>query len=276
MVVRPDNLSDSSMLFWSFSRSFGRGTWKRPGFRRTIRAMEPSESDSAAKERIRLFLLADQALFRASLGRLLTLEPDFELVGECATGNGAMGMLTESAADIALLEMDSDAGNPGEFMLRAARSGYAGKFLVIAGNLDARNSARALKLGASGIFLKSDSAGRLMHAIRELANGEMWIDPQVIRTMADRFPMEEERFDADGLSEREQKVLLGILGGLSNRKIGEDLKLSESSVKAVVQQLFDKTGVRTRSQLVRIAISRSIHALPPPVQFAHEQRSHSE
>lgn len=234
--------------------------------------MELCDPQSATKKRIRLFLLADQALFRASLGRLLSMEPDFELVGECATNNEALELLNASAADIAVLESDPETGQADHFMSAAARSGFPGRFFVITTRVDARDAARALKLGAAGIFLKSDSADRLVHAIRTVASGDMWIDPQVIRLLADRCPLDEEITDADGLSEREQRVLLGILGGLSNRRIGEDLKLSESSVKAVVQQLFEKTGVRTRSQLVRIAISRSLHSTshpgPHPVEFA--------
>lgn len=237
--------------------------------RRKIPGMEPID---AAKRRVRLFLLANQTLFRASLGRLLAQEPDFEFVGDASTDNGAVEQLRDAAADITLLEVESDVTSAVEFMTRATGSGYLGKFLIVASSLDASNSARAVRLGASGIFLKSDSAERLMHAIRALANGGMWIDPQVIRSMADRFPMEEQQFDAEGLSEREQKVLVGILGGLSNRKIGEDLKLSESSVKAVVQQLFEKTGVRTRSQLVRIAISRSLHCVAPVIPISRENR----
>ncbi len=227
--------------------------------------MESPDSQSAPKKRIRLLLLADQALFRASLGRFLALEPDFELAGECAMGAEAEEMLDRSAADVVLIEFEPEARHAGEFMSVAARSGFAGKFLVLTAVTNAFNSARALRLGASGVFLKSDSADRLIKAIRTVAEGEMWIDSRVVRQMAERYPPEEQRFDTDGLTEREQRVLLGILGGLSNRKIGEDLKISESSVKAVVQQLFDKTGVRTRSQLVRIAISRSLQAVTPAV-----------
>lgn len=228
--------------------------------------METSESRSAA-DRIRLFLIADQALFRASLGRLLSSVPDFDLVGESAADLAALELLRSSAADVALLELDSDSEQAREFMTAAAKSGYAGRFFVITAMLDARNAARAVQLGASGIFLKSDSADRLVHAVRMVANGEMWIDPRLIRLLADRYPLEPDHIDGEGLTERERRVLMGILGGLSNRKIGEDIKLSESSVKAVVQQLFDKTGVRTRSQLVRIAISHSLDSVVPMEAF---------
>ena len=56
------------------------------------------------------------------------------------------------------------------------------------------------------------------------------------------------------LSERERDVLKGVFAGLSNKEIGADLKISEASVKSALQQLFVKTGVRTRSQLVRVAL----------------------
>jgi DNA-binding NarL/FixJ family response regulator len=58
------------------------------------------------------------------------------------------------------------------------------------------------------------------------------------------------------LTQREQAVLKGVFEGLTNKEIGARLVISESSVKAVLQQLFEKTGVRTRSQLVRIALEK--------------------
>jgi len=191
---------------------------------------------------IRLVLVDDQALLRSSLSRIFASEPDFELVGECSTGTEAAELLRNAPADVALLNFDA-------FNSEVLRAEYHGKFLLIAGSANARQYAHALKLGASGIFLKSESVPRLLTAARAVAHGEVWIDPQVIQLLADRY---EEPGPA--LSEREQKVLEGIAAGLSNRKIGEGLSLSEGSVKAVVQQLFEKTGVRTRSQLVRIAL----------------------
>jgi DNA-binding NarL/FixJ family response regulator len=204
--------------------------------------METYEFRSTA-DRVRLFLLAGQALFRASLGRLLSSVPDFDLVGESAVDGAALELLRASAADVALLEFDPDTEQARQFMAEAVKSGYSGRFFIITAMLDARHSARVVQLGASGIFLKSDSADRLVNAVRIVANGEMWIDPRVIRLLADRYPLEPNDIDGEALTERERRVLMGILSGLSNRKIGEDIRLSESSVKAVVQQLFEKTGV---------------------------------
>ena len=69
----------------------------------------------------------------------------------------------------------------------------------------------------------------------------------------------EEQQSAELLTARERSVLKAVFEGLSNKEIGGRLQLSESSVKTVLQQLFDKTGVRTRSQLVRIALEKHSH-----------------
>lgn len=211
-----------------------------------------------------MFLLAEQTLFRASLGRLLALEPDFEVSGESAASREVLESLSGLEVDVVLLEYDPNAGHAQQSLSVARHYGLSGKLCVITASPEPRDWARMLTLGVSGIFMKSDSVDRLIRAIRIIASGEMWIDPAVIRTLADRYPGEVERIDANGLSEREQNVLAGIVGGLSNRKIGEGLKVSESSVKAVVQQLFQKTGVRTRSQLVRLAMTGLFRSAPLP------------
>jgi DNA-binding NarL/FixJ family response regulator len=88
--------------------------------------------------------------------------------------------------------------------------------------------------------------------------GEIWVDPRVIQLMADRVDQREEERVSPLLTEREQQVLRGIFEGLTNKEIGAQLGVTDGAVKATLQQLFQKTGVRTRSQLVRIALEGSL------------------
>ena len=219
-------------------------------------------NEPTQENRIRLVLLDDQALFRASLGRLLASEPGLEVVAECGNSAEALEILSASPVDIVLLDFDRATEGGDGFMSVARRNGYQGRFLIVAGAADARRSAIAIKLGASGIFLKSEPPDRLVQAITLVANGAVWLDQRTIRLLADqsvdRFPQPDNQRSANLLTDREQKVLLGILAGLTNKKIGENLGLSEGSVKASVQQLFYRTGVRTRSQLVRAALEGSL------------------
>ena len=86
----------------------------------------------------------------------------------------------------------------------------------------------------------------------------MWVDQRVIQLMADGVHQSRRAELRKLLTEREQEVLRGIFEGLTNKEIAAQLDVSESAVKATLQQLFQKTGVRTRSQLVRIALEASL------------------
>ena len=88
--------------------------------------------------------------------------------------------------------------------------------------------------------------------------GGMWVDQKVIQLMADGVRRGEEQSLRKLLTSREEDVLRGIFEGLTNKEIAAQLEVSESAVKATLQQLFQKTRVRTRSQLVRIALESSL------------------
>jgi two-component system nitrate/nitrite response regulator NarL len=219
---------------------------------------DQSIDEQPRRDRIRLILLDDHLLFRESLARLLAAEQDFELVAECTTPAEALNTLQGAAVDVILV----DIGIAKEFIPWVQKVRYPGKSLVIAREVDATGSAIVLKYGASGIFLASDSSSRLMQAIRLVASGEAWVDQKVLQLLADRFPHSEAKWQGD-FTERERTVLQGVVDGLSNRKIGDQIGVSESTIKATLQHLFKKSGVRTRSQLVRIALEGSTAAVSP-------------
>ena len=214
---------------------------------------------------IRLALLDDQALFRTSLARFLASVPGFEVAGECGNSEEALHVLGSAPVDIVLLDISHGAEAGGGFMSAARRHGYQGRFLIVTGVTDARTFARAIKSGASGIFLQSEAPDRLVQAITLVAKGAIWLDQRVIQLLVDGaaegLPRKTGASFGTLLSEREQKVLLGILNGLTNKRIGDHLQLSEGSVKALVQRLFVKTGVRKRSQLARAALEGSLGAV---------------
>jgi DNA-binding NarL/FixJ family response regulator len=209
-------------------------------------------------ERIRLLLVDDHILFRDGLSRLLALEPDLEVVGGCGTVAEALDIVGREPVDIVLLDYDLGEDHGSHFLSTARRAGFAGKVLMVTAGMTAKESSTALHLGASGIFLKHNSPGTLAKAVRLIMGGEIWVDPKVIQLMADRVDQREEESVSPLLTQREQQVLRGIFEGLANKEIGAQLGVSDGAVKATLQQLFQKTGVRTRSQLVRIALEGSL------------------
>jgi DNA-binding NarL/FixJ family response regulator len=211
---------------------------------------------------IQLLLVDDHILFRESLSRLLASEADFDVVGDCGTSSEACAIVERCAIDVILLDFDL-AGTPASQCIPALhRAGYEGQILMVTADMTADESSTALKLGASGVFLKQNSPSMLRQAIRLVAGGATWVDQRAMQLMARRADQPTETHGPELLTERAQRVLQGVFEGLANKEIGVRLGVSESAVKTTLQQLFRKTGVRTRSQLVRIALERSLATTP--------------
>ncbi len=208
------------------------------------------------RPKVRIVLVDDHALFREGLTRLLGVEPDFDIVGHCATVDEALEILSSRPVDLVLLDVDLGPQRGSEFMTRAHQVGFSGRVLVVTAGLTDAEAARFLREGAAGIFLKHDSPAVLVRSIRQVMDGEASVDHDILSgVLRMGAPPEEEEAKAT-LTEREREVLHGVLEGLANKEIAARLAVSESSVKAALQQLFHKTGVRTRSQLVRIALEQ--------------------
>lgn len=209
---------------------------------------------------IRLLIVDDHSLFREGLVRLLSAEPGFQVVGSCEHLKDAQAVLTREPVDMVLLDYDLETEQGSQFLEDAKRSGKTPKVLMVTAGMSSAGMMNVMELGASGIFLKHSPPSQLVEAIRRVAEGEMWLDPRAVKPVIDGATRSAEHSRLESLlSDREKAVLKGVLEGASNKAIAARMHLSESSVKAVLQQLFVKTGVRTRSQLVRIALEQHSH-----------------
>jgi DNA-binding NarL/FixJ family response regulator len=209
---------------------------------------------------IRLLIVDDHSLFREGLVRLLSSEPGFQVVGSCGHLRDALDVLDREPVDLVLLDFDLETEQGSNFLGKANRTGKSPKVLMVTAGMNSAGMMSVMEAGASGIFLKHSPPSQLSEAIRRVADGEMWLDPRAVKPVIQGATQNAEHRNLEFLlSDREKTVLKGVLEGASNKAISIALHLSESSVKAVLQQLFLKTGVRTRSQLVRIALERHSH-----------------
>src|ERR1700733_14614584 len=208
-------------------------------------------------QEVRILLVDDHSLFRDSLSRLLQTEPGFHIVGSCATIAEALPILAAEQPDIVLLDYDLGE-EQGSVALDEIRShGFKGRVLMVTAGMSDAATVRVLESGSEGIFLKHSSPAQLVEAIHRMVAGEPWLDPRAMRSLiAGATRKSEEQRTSQVLTTRERFVLQGVFEGLTNKEIAAQLQVSEGSIKAVMQQLFDKTGVRTRSQLVRIALEK--------------------
>jgi two-component system, NarL family, nitrate/nitrite response regulator NarL len=209
-----------------------------------------------AERTVQILLLDDHALFRESVGRLLSVESGFDLVAHCGTIEEALQILRRKPVDLVLLDFDLGQSDGREFLRLAKDQGFKGKVLVVTAGVDATVVPDLIRAGISGIFRKHDSAALLAQGIREVMAGKVWLDQQQLQSALAPDPASSSQNRHQRFTERERQVLSCVFEGLANKEIAGRLAVSEASVKSTLQQLFSKTGVRTRSQLVRIVLEQ--------------------
>jgi two-component system, NarL family, nitrate/nitrite response regulator NarL len=212
-------------------------------------------SETAAST-VHILLLDDHTLFRESAGRLLAAEPGFEVAAHCGTIGEALQILRRKAIDVVLLDFDLGESDGRQFLQLSKEQGFQGKVLVVTAGVDAGVAAELIRSGISGVFRKHDSAALLAQAIREVIAGKVWLNQEQLQTALKSGVALPRDARSRRFTEREQQVLSYVFEGLANKEIAARIGVSESSVKATLQQLFSKTGVRTRSQLVRIVLEQ--------------------
>ena len=207
---------------------------------------------------IKALLVDDHALFRESVSRVLAEQPDLR-IEHCASIREALQRLSQQQFDLVLLDHDLGAERASQFLPAARQAGFEGRVLVVTAWVSDTEARRLMRQGVGGIFLKEAPLSDLVESIRTVMAGGTWLDKSFSRTEE-----VEEKADTAAqpvFNDRQRKVLRFVLEGLSNKEIAWRLQISESYVKAILQSLFQKTGVRTRGQLVRVAFEQYEHQL---------------
>ena len=204
---------------------------------------------------INLLLVDDHAMFRQGLARVLEKESGFKVVGQFGSSAEALAALNESGATMVLLDVDLGHERALGFVLECRKKGFKGQVLVVTAGTSGQEAVQLVQAGVAGILHKHHSTEELCDTIRQVAAGDVYLEREyftslyrsVDRTRAQIRPL---------LTERDKIVLRFIFQGLSNRDIGARLKITESGVKSSLRQLFNKLGVRTRAQLVKVALEQ--------------------
>ena len=208
--------------------------------------------ERTAERTIRALLIDDHALFRESVATALARYPEFS-IDHCASIHQALDVLGQHQFDLVLLDHDLGAERASQFLPAARQAGFEGRVLVVTAWISETEARRLMRQGVSGIFLKEAPLSELIDSIRTVASGGTWLHGSF--TQSNGEP-DETAGATPVFNERQRKVLRFVLEGLSNKEIAWRLQISESYVKAILQSLFQKTGVRTRGQLVRVAFEQ--------------------
>jgi DNA-binding NarL/FixJ family response regulator len=199
----------------------------------------------------------DQAVVRGGLRMILEAQPDLEVVGEATDGLEALDLVRSLGPDVVLMDIRMPELDGIEATRRVALTGARTRVLVLTTYGMDEYVYDALKAGAAGFLVKTESPERLVEAVRVVARGEALLAPEITRRLVDRFvsgvrpgaaPPELEE-----LTTRELEVLKLIARGLSNAEIAERLIVSEGTVKTHVARVLSKLGLRDRVQAVVFA-----------------------
>ena len=206
-----------------------------------------------------MIVVDDQAMVRAGLCAIVGSQDDLTVVGEAADGLSALELVARERPDVVLM----DVRMPGMDGLTATARLTAGeqppRVIVLTTFHQDAYVFQALRAGASGFLLKDADPASLVAAIRTVASGEAMLSPSVTRRLIDAFATGAVTAARDddprlaGLTPRERDVLTQIATGRSNAEIGEVLGITAGTVKAHVNALLPKLGVRDRVQATIVA-----------------------
>ncbi len=223
-------------------------------------------TDTSSPETIHVLLADDHDLVRAGLKSTLRGHPEFNVVAEARDGLEAVREAKKFKPELAVLDVRMPRLT-GIEACREIRSALPDtNVLMLTSYADERAVMAAIVAGASGFMLKEVQSAQLIDAMRTVGRGGKTLDPTsaaaVIEQIRRGNVVSEEDRIAQQLTERELRILDLIADGMTNREIGENLFLSEKTVKHHVSDILSKLGITRRVEAAGFAIRRAAQKAP--------------
>jgi two-component system, NarL family, response regulator DegU len=210
---------------------------------------------------ISVALADDHVLFRQALRHLLESEPDIRVVGEAGDGRAIQSLVEQHQPDVILMDINM----PGIDGVTATRDLKAAlpdlRIIILTMFSEDGHVIRSVRAGADAYLLKNSESSKVIDAIRSVIKGESVIEPQLATKLLSEFRrVSEIREDESmaGLTTREIELLRHVATGLSNKEIAAELSLAESTIKNRLSLLFEKLGVKDRTQAAIYALSHGL------------------
>jgi DNA-binding NarL/FixJ family response regulator len=207
--------------------------------------------------RSRVTLADDHPVVLAGLRNLIRGEVDLELVGEAASGLAALKMIREMQPDVAVVDVSMPELNGIALSRRLAAECPFVRVLLLTLHEDRAYLKQALDAGVRGYVLKRSAAENLVHAIRAVLVGGLYVDTAIADRMFDRGSMRASRYVNAGaaieLTDRETEVLKFVALGFTNKEIARKFDVSTKSIETYKARGAAKLDLRTRADIVRYA-----------------------
>ncbi len=207
---------------------------------------------------IRVIIADAHAVVREGIRRILADAGDVEVVAEAADGTELLAQLERAPCDVVLLDL-SMPGLPGLEALRTIRAVCPSlPILVLSMHPEEQYAARTIRLGASGYLDKAGKPSELIHALRIVAGGSMYVTPPVAEQLVDRARQASSQLPHEALSNREFEVVCLMAAGKKLSDIARELSISVKTVSTFRGRILEKLGLRTTAEIIRYAIEHGL------------------
>jgi two-component system NarL family response regulator len=208
-------------------------------------------SRPATASRARVLVVDDHSLLRTGVANIINLEPGFEVVAEAANGREGVAAFLEHRPDVVLMDLRMPEMEGVEAVRRIREADPQARVIVLTTYDADEDIARALQAGAKAYILKDIRADALVACIRDVLAGKTYLAPTAAAKLAERVTQVQ-------LTPRELSALRLLASGQSNKEIATSLNISERTVKTHLAHLFEKLGVTSRTEAVRVATRRGL------------------
>jgi two-component system NarL family response regulator len=206
---------------------------------------------------IRIAIAEDQRMMRELLSALLGREPDFQVVGEASGGGEAIALTARLAPDVLVLDIGLPDLGGAEVARALRRSGSPAKLLALSIHAERHAVQQMLQAGADGYVVKSAALQELVQAIRAVAQGKVYLSPEIAR---EALPESQDEAGAP-LAARERQVLALLAEGKRSGDIGRALRISPATVEAHRRNIMRKLGLHTVAELTKYAVRKGLTPL---------------
>ena len=212
----------------------------------------------SAQQPIRVLLVDDHAVVRTGLRTFFDLLDDIDVVGEAADGSEGVAMARRLEPDVVLMDllMPNMDGLTAIARIKAEKPGI--EVVAMTSFIEEEKVTAALEAGATGYLLKDASADEVAAAIREAMAGEMHLDPQVSRLLAQRMRAKPAPDPVEPLTDRERDVLRLVAKGMSNKEIAYELGIAEGTARTYVSNILGKLDLTSRTQAALYAVEHKL------------------
>jgi DNA-binding NarL/FixJ family response regulator len=219
---------------------------------------QPSNFSNIVPVPISVIIAYSHPVIPSGFARIFGEYKDINVLLACSTGKIAAAAIQQFVPDVALLDVEILDLNVVDVLCRIATDGLKTKVVCLTASASSDDLVGAVSMGAKGILFKDDAPGKIVDCVRDVFHGKDWfpttlpevlLEREVTRRRQGRTPSRKI------LTAREREIALLVCEGLTNKQLGQQLSLTEGTIKVHLHKIYRKLNLRNRAALSAVAVA---------------------